>query len=97
MILDGETIVELTEKETKILAPLAANFDRIVPSKEILEQAWGRDLNMTASAFYGVLNRLRSKLGTRCHSKNFIENYRGRGFKLAQPQTPNSKPRSSLA
>jgi DNA-binding response OmpR family regulator len=92
MILAGETIVELTEKETKILALLASNSDRVVPSKEILEKAWGRDLNITASALYGVLNRLRSKLETRCHTKNLIENYHGRGFKLAPPQTPNSMP-----
>jgi DNA-binding response OmpR family regulator len=75
--------IELTVRETKILEVLAANSNRTVPSQEILDHVWGRELQKSQSALDGVLKRFRQKLQER-QVQDVIENVKGQGYKLSR-------------
>ena len=79
-----DTAVTLSPREARIIEVMAANPARIVSVKELLDHAWGQDLTRSPSALEGVIKRLRSKLQKQGIA-TFIENVKGRGFRLALP------------
>ena len=84
-----DKVLKLTEKETKIFDLLAQNPSRVFPVPEILEKVWGRDFRKSDDALHAVVKRFRKKLEQECGVKGLIENYHGRGFKLAdEPVAP---------
>jgi len=88
LTMDGKCI-ELTLREAKLIELLAANPTKIVPTQEILDFAWGQeDQQRTPFALNGVLKRFRQKLH-KYGIAAFIENVKGRGFRLvgAVPRT----------
>jgi DNA-binding response OmpR family regulator len=79
-----DRVIKLTEKETAILDLLSRNPRRIFPIPEILEKVWGRDFRKSEDALHAVLKRLRKKLEQECGVTGLVENYHGRGFRLAE-------------
>jgi len=77
-----DTVVELNNREARILEVLAAIPARIVSVEQILDYAWDRDLERSTSALDGALKRLRQKL-QKHRIRALIENVKGRGFRLA--------------
>jgi DNA-binding response OmpR family regulator len=84
-VLEGDDrSLKLTEKETAILDLLSRNPRHIFPISEVLERAWGSDFRKSEDALHAVLKRLRQKLEQEYGIKGLIQNYHGRGFRLAE-------------
>jgi DNA-binding response OmpR family regulator len=77
-----DTAVELSPREARIIEVMAANPARIVPVRELLDHAWGQDIQRSPSALEGAIKRLRYKLQKQGIT-TFIENVKGRGFRLS--------------
>jgi DNA-binding response OmpR family regulator len=89
VLANEEKSIPVTRKESRILEILATNPARVVPPKELLEGAWGRqDLDKSVGALHAVIKRLRKKLDE-SGLEDLIENVRGQGFRLIS-QTPVS-------
>jgi len=77
----GDSAIELTIRETKILEVLLANPGRVVPPKEILDKVWGHDLRKSTTALESVLYRFRQKLVSH-EVPDVIDNVKGKGYRL---------------
>lgn len=71
---------ELSAKESELLAVLAANFNKVVPSVEIMKSLWGDDSYYVANSLQVFITRLRQRLKDDPSIR--IVNARGIGYKL---------------
>lgn len=80
---DGER-VELTERESQIVAYLAAHPDRAISRQELLERVWGIDGRGVATRTVDMhVVRLRDKLGD-ADPFQVIVTVRGKGYMIGQ-------------
>ena len=80
----GEVEIELTGRETKLLAVLFESAGRVVPKDELLESVWGPGHLGDPNVVEVYVGRLRRKLGG-----DHIETIRGVGYRLrARPLVP---------
>jgi two-component system, OmpR family, response regulator len=81
----GDNEIELTGRETSLLAVLFRNAGQVVPKDELLESAWGPGPLGDPNVVEVYIGRLRRKLdGT--FGADHIETVRGVGYRLrAQP------------
>jgi DNA-binding response OmpR family regulator len=78
----GNTFIELSVQQTKIMAALTASPSKIFTSEELLTIAWGKDVRRQTSALDTILYRLRQKF-EKATVQDLIENVRGQGYRLA--------------
>jgi DNA-binding response OmpR family regulator len=77
----GDTEIELTGRETSLLAVLFRNVGRVVPKDELLESAWGPGYLGDPNVVEVYIGRLRRKLDTPGGADD-IETVRGVGYRL---------------
>lgn len=84
--VDGVT-VRLTEQEFKLLDFLYIRANQICASREIIEQVleYRYDEKLEANV-HTAINRLRKKIEPHPHSRRYIRNERGRGYRLVLDQ-----------
>lgn len=78
----GNTFIELTVQQTKVMAALTASPSKIFSSDELLTIAWGKDVRRSTTALDTLLYRLRQKF-EKASVQDLIENVRGEGYRLA--------------
>jgi DNA-binding response OmpR family regulator len=76
----GETRLELTQAEFRILQLLASRMGWVFSREKILDHLWGDEKNVTDRSVDVHVKHLRDKLGT---AGRRILNVRGVGYKLA--------------
>jgi DNA-binding response OmpR family regulator len=78
--------IYLTPREFALLTCLARNMGRVVTFDQLLNEAWGYDLENGKSAQVRLyITRLRRKLGDDPDSPDFIITERGVGYRLRNP------------
>jgi DNA-binding response OmpR family regulator len=83
---DGRT-VQLTERESEVLAFLAANRTRAISRDELLRCVWGLDPRGVRTRTVDMLiARLRDRLGDDKDEPKVIQTVRAKGYMLAQAQ-----------
>jgi two-component system, OmpR family, KDP operon response regulator KdpE len=75
--------IELTRTEFDILACLAQNADRVVPSKMLLEQVWGPEYGEDTQTLRVHISHLRKKIETYPAVPRYILTEPGIGFRLS--------------
>jgi DNA-binding response OmpR family regulator len=78
----GETEVELTSLEFKLLAYLARHPGQVLSREQLLEQVWGYDYHGDLRAVDAAIKRLRSRLRQAAPETDLIGTVRGVGYKL---------------
>ncbi len=78
----GNTFIELSVQQTKVMAALTASPSKIFTTEELLTIAWGKDVRRETSALDTILYRLRLKF-EKADVQDLIENVRGQGYRLA--------------
>lgn len=73
----GERAVALTGREWAVLEALAARAGRVMPTHELLREAWGEVSDTGAASLQVIVGRVRKKLGP-----SFIRTVRGEGYAL---------------
>lgn len=77
----GDTSIELTKNEFKILKYLAQNREKIVSREEIMECLWDSESFIDDNTLTVNITRLRNKL-EELHLKELLETKRGQGYIL---------------
>jgi two-component system, OmpR family, phosphate regulon response regulator PhoB len=72
--------VPLTAKEFSLLQALMSRPGRVMTRERLLDEVWGRDVNVTTRTVDTHLKRLREKLG---EAGELIETVRGVGYRFA--------------
>jgi len=78
ILLDGEQPLALSQKLTALLDILTEKPNSIVTKEQIKARLWGWDENASDGALRVYVNELKKILG-----KEYIENIKGRGYRLA--------------
>jgi DNA-binding response OmpR family regulator len=78
----GEEEVELTAKEFKLLAYLAARPGRALARNDILNGVWGNSVMVTPRSVDRCVTTLRAKLETDPHEPVFIQTIRDVGYRF---------------
>jgi two-component system KDP operon response regulator KdpE len=81
-VLYNDKPVRLTRTEFEILATLAENADRVVTSKQLLEEVWGPDQAQDTQAFRVHLSHLRRKIEEHPSTPRFIVTEPGVGYRF---------------
>jgi DNA-binding response OmpR family regulator len=84
----GVTEIELTRRETNLLALLFQDIGRVVPKDELLERAWGPDHEGDPNVVEVYIGRLRRKLDVPFGAED-IETIRGVGYRLRDRPPPS--------
>jgi hypothetical protein len=79
LLLDKD-IIELTEKECKVLELLNRNFGQLTPREDLIQQVWVNDGVITGRSLDMFVSKLRKKLSADPELR--ITNVHGRGYKL---------------
>jgi DNA-binding response OmpR family regulator len=76
--------IQLSSLEFRLLAYLARDVGRVIPTSEVLEAVWGASALMvgTLEPVKGLMKRLRSKIEPLPHEPRYIKSIRGRGYVL---------------
>ncbi len=80
-VLVSEERVYLTRKEYALLECMAKKPGKIISRGEILEDAWGYDVNPFSNTIEAHIRNLRKKIGD-SPRKKYIHTVPGRGYKL---------------
>ena len=80
----GET-VGLTPREFDLLSALAANAGRVVPTAELVKQAWGLIDEAATDNLKPYIHYLRKKIEQDSASPRWIQTARGVGYRFAVP------------
>lgn len=81
IIKNGDKQTELTRNEFHILYYFFLNPDKIVSKEELLDYLWNEKYYLDDNILNVNLNRLRKKL-EEIDKPNFIQNIRGKGYKI---------------
>lgn len=81
VLIDDEP-VRLTRTEFEILATLAENADRVVTSKQLLEEVWGPDQAQDTQALRVHLSHLRRKVEEHPSTPRYIVTEPGVGYRF---------------
>ena len=89
IVLHNGTVHAISERETAILAYLAAHRDRTIDRRELLQHVWGLDpKGMETRTVDMHIARLREKIGDvssgdgDLHDSSFVFTVRGKGYQL---------------
>jgi len=81
----GDTEIELTRQEFKVLGYLMIERGRIVPWEELVEKIWGDEPDeRTASTLRSCIRRLRQKLNDDAQNARYIKNVWGVGYQIGE-------------
>jgi two-component system, OmpR family, response regulator VanR len=81
----GDTEVELTRQEFKVLGYLMIERGRIVPWEELVDKIWGDEPDeRTASTLRSCIRRLRQKLNDDAQNARYIKNVWGVGYQIGE-------------
>ena len=81
----GDTVVDLTATEYRLLRYLMLNPRRVLTRAQLLEHVWDYDFNGDARVLETYVSYLRKKLDA--HGPSLIHTVRGVGYALRQPRT----------
>ncbi len=81
IIKNGDKQTELTRNEFHILYYFFLNPDKIISKEELLDYLWNEKYYLDDNILNVNLNRLRKKL-EEIDKPNFIQNIRGKGYKI---------------
>ena len=82
---DGGASQLLSERETEILAYLAASRGRVVGRKELLQRVWFRDPSGVETRTVDMhIARLREKLGDQAKAPSIVVTVRSKGYMLGE-------------
>jgi two-component system KDP operon response regulator KdpE len=81
-VLIDDKPVRLTRTEFEILATLAENADRVVTSKQLLEEVWGPDQAQDTQALRVHLSHLRRKIEEHPSTPRFVVTEPGVGYRF---------------
>ncbi len=81
----GGTPLKLTSHEFRILSYLSHHTDRVISRSELTEHIYDQDFDRDSNTIEVFIGRLRKKIGT-----ERIATVRGLGYRLCDPNTPNS-------
>ncbi len=79
----GDTTIELTAREFRLLEYLMRSPGRVFPRTQILEHVWGYDFDPSSNVVEVHIQRLRRKLDPTGEAQ-FIETVRGVGYRFRQ-------------
>ena len=80
----GDTVVDLTATEYRLLRYLMLNPRRVLTRAQLLEHVWDYDFNGDARVLETYVSYLRKKLDA--HGPSLIHTVRGVGYALRQPR-----------
>ncbi|MBU3668409.1 MAG: response regulator transcription factor [Candidatus Taylorbacteria bacterium] len=80
VIVDGKGIY-FTRKEFLLLSCIAKNAGKVVSRGQILEEAWGNDVNPFSNTIEAHIRNIRKKIGE-SNKRRYIQTVPGRGYKL---------------
>jgi|FLOH01.1.fsa_nt_gi two-component system, OmpR family, alkaline phosphatase synthesis response regulator PhoP len=87
--LQDGTEIELTERESELLAFLVANPDRAIAREELLRYVWKiNPKGLETRTVDMLVARLRERLGDKGVSAQVIATVRGQGYRLASTPEP---------
>lgn len=75
----GETEIELTKSERRVVARLAENHPDVVTREELMTDLWETDEYVSDGTLTTMISRLRSKLKSACGGE-MIETKKGQGY-----------------
>jgi two-component system KDP operon response regulator KdpE len=81
-VLIDDKQVRLTRTEFEILATLAENADRVVTSKQLLEEVWGPDQAQDTQALRVHLSHLRRKIEEHPSTPRYVVTEPGVGYRF---------------
>jgi two-component system KDP operon response regulator KdpE len=81
-VSQGDKPVRLTRTEFEILATLAENADRVVTSRQLLEEVWGPDQAQDTQALRVHLSHLRRKIEEHPSTPRYIVTEPGVGYRF---------------
>lgn len=81
----GDTVIELTAREFRLLEFLMRSPGRVFPRTQILEHVWGYDFDPSSNVVEVHIQRLRKKLDPTGQAQ-FIETVRGVGYRFKRTQ-----------
>jgi two-component system KDP operon response regulator KdpE len=81
-VLIDDKPVRLTRTEFEILATLAENADRVVTSKQLLEEVWGPDQAQDTQALRVHLSHLRRKIEEHPSTPRYVVTEPGVGYRF---------------
>ncbi|MCP9749587.1 response regulator transcription factor [Ferruginibacter sp. HRS2-29] len=81
LIYNGETLINLTPTEFRLLEYFVRNRNKVLSRIEILEHVWGIDFNMGTNVVDVYINYLRKKIDTDPETK-MIQTIIGMGYML---------------
>jgi hypothetical protein len=79
-LLSGEQVIDLTDKEVKVLELLNANFGQLLTREELIEKIWTNEGVITGRSLDMFVSKLRKKLSGDPALR--ITNVHGKGYKL---------------
>jgi two-component system response regulator MtrA len=88
----GETVLQLTPTEYRLLTVLAARPDRVVPRDALAKLVWGDPDTGTSRTIDVHIGRLRVKLSQAGRNAPQIISVRGFGYKIVSASTPGPPP-----
>ena len=82
----GDSPVQLTATEYKVLFELSSNAGRVLTHEQILQRVWGAEYTSDEGHFVRVvIAGLRRKLGDDANDPQHIFTERGVGYRMAKP------------
>ncbi len=81
---NGETQIELTPKEFKLLSIMVKREGRVLSRDDILDAVWGNEVFVTSRSVDRCINTLRQKIEKDPHDPKFIQTVRGIGYRFEQ-------------
>ena len=82
----GDSPVQLTATEYKVLFELSTNAGRVLTHEQILQRVWGAEYTSDEGHFVRVvIGNLRRKLGDDANDPQYIFTERGVGYRMVKP------------
>jgi pimeloyl-ACP methyl ester carboxylesterase/class 3 adenylate cyclase len=91
----NDTLVEIEPQVFDVLAYLAANFTRVVPKTELLDEVWG-DRFVSESALTTRIKQARQAVGDTGREQSVIKTAHGRGYRFVAPVLVDHAPEPDL-
>jgi DNA-binding response OmpR family regulator len=85
-VMRGETEINLTATEYKLVALLAQNAGRVMTQQQLLEKIWGWDYQNEPHILQVAAARLRQKLGDDVQNPRYIITRVGIGYMMVKPE-----------
>lgn len=85
-VMLGGRLVQLTPLEFALLALLARNVGRVLPTSMLLDRLWGEREGGSPDSLKVYIHRLRAKLGSPA-GPTYIETVRGLGYRFLRPRS----------